>query len=344
MNNQIILLLKDNKESVVRFVMDESLKKNIGKVDLAPELFERDVNYILDYLIQSAELNSPLLFADFTAWLTELLINLRIEPDHLRMSYDFIREGIANFTGDTNALNDYFTSANKSFIRSTPREMETILPSENEILGKYVRYLIKSNRNQARNLIMDAFHSGMKIQNIYMDVFAPAQRMVGYLWQSNNISVAQEHYATAVTQLIMSELYPYIFQNSQNNGYKMAGFAIGSELHELAIRMVTDFFEMDGWDTSFYGSNMPAFSIINLLDQDNYNLLALSVTMMIHLNQLKECIRQIRNQDRFNNVKILVGGNPFNVDPDLWKTLGADGTAQNAELAIHHANKWFNLS
>jgi len=338
MNNQIILLLKDKKESVVRFVMDESLKKNIGKVDLAPELFERDVNYILDYLIQSAELNSPLLFADFTAWLTELLINLRIEPDHLRMSYDFIREGIANFTGDTDALNDYFTPAYKSFIRSTPREMEKILPSENEILGKYVRSLIKSNRNQARNLIMDTFHSGMKIQDIYMDVFAPAQRMIGYLWQTNKISVAQEHYATAVTQLIMSELYPHIFHHSQFNGLKMAGVAIGSELHELAIRMVTDFFEMEGWDTYFYGANMPVRSIINMLDHEKFNLLALSSTIMTHLNEMRGFIKEIREQERFNAVKIIVGGNPFNIDPNLWKTLGADGTALNAELAVKLAN------
>jgi len=344
MNNQIIELLKDNKKAVIKFVMNRSIEKNIGKVDIAPDLFERDVSYILDYLIQSAELNSPLLFADFTAWLTDLLINLEIDADHIRMSYDFIREGIENFIGEAGMLNEYFTPAYKTFSHAAPWKMETILPPESDLTGKYIRYLIKGDRKNARDLIINTFQSGMKIQDIYMDILAPAQRLIGFLWQSNKISIAQEHYATAVTQLIMSELYPNIFQNSQYNGYKMAGLAIGSELHELGIRMVTDFFEMGGWDTFFYGSNMPAQSIINMLDQDDFNLLALSATMMIHLNDLKEIIREIRNQDRFNKVKILIGGNPFNVDPNLWKTLGADGTAQNAELAIGLSNNWFNLS
>lgn len=342
MDYQNILLLKENKKSIIRFVMDKSLKEKIGKIELAPELFERDVNYILDYLIQSAELNSPLLFADFTSWLTELMTYLKIDTDHVRMSYEFIREGIKNITGNTSVFEDYFVTAYHAMKPPVLSEMDAILPPESDLLGQYIRFLIHGNRQNARSLIMDTLQTGMKIQDIYMNIFAPAQRMIGFLWQTNKISVAQEHYATAVTQLIMSELYPHIFNNTQFNGFKMAGVAIGSELHELAIRMVTDFFEMDGWDTHFFGANMPVQSLIKTIDQDNFNLLALSVTMATHLNELKKFIHEIRAQERFNSVKILVGGNPFNVDPNLWETVGADGTAQNAKLAVNLAETWFN--
>ncbi len=344
MHNHTIEQLKSKKQAIVKFVMDKSSGKKIGKVDLAPDLFERDVNYILDYLIQSAEFNSPLLFADFTAWLTDLLVNLKIEPDHVRLSYDFIREGIENHIDHTGILEEYFELSREAFNLSPILDMETMLAPENDLQGKYIRHLVNGDRHLARNLIMDAFHSGKKIKDIYMNVFAPAQRMIGYLWQTNKISVAQEHYATAVTQLIMSELYPHIFHDTQFNGLKMAGVAIGSELHELAIRMVTDFFEMDGWDTYFYGANMPVQSIMKTLDQGKFDLLALSVTMMVHLNEMKKIITEIRRQERFKTVKILVGGNPLNVDPNLWKTLGADGTAKNADLAINVANTWFNIS
>ena len=39
--------------------------------------------------------------------------------------------------------------------------------------------------------------------------FEPVQHEIGRLWQINHISVAHEHYCTSVTQMIMSELYPY---------------------------------------------------------------------------------------------------------------------------------------
>ncbi|WP_425342659.1 B12-binding domain-containing protein [Methanolobus bombayensis] len=37
---------------------------------------------------------------------------------------------------------------------------------------------------------------------------------MGRLWQINYISVAQEHFCTAVTQKIMAKLYPYIISDT----------------------------------------------------------------------------------------------------------------------------------
>ncbi|MDZ7776615.1 MAG: hypothetical protein U5L09_13885 [Bacteroidales bacterium] len=55
----------------------------------------------------------------------------------------------------------------------------------------------------------------------------------------------------------MSQLYPYIF-NSQRVGKSMVAATVGGELHEMGIRMVADFFEMEGWDTWYLGANAPA--------------------------------------------------------------------------------------
>ena len=62
--------------------------------------------------------------------------------------------------------------------------------------------------------------------------------------------MAQEHYCTAATQLIMSQLYPYIFTTGKN-GRVLVGTCVSGDLHEIGVRMVSDFFEMEGWDT-FY--------------------------------------------------------------------------------------------
>jgi methanogenic corrinoid protein MtbC1 len=36
----------------------------------------------------------------------------------------------------------------------------------------------------------------------------------------------------------------------------------------------------------------------------------------------------------------MVGGHPFNVDPALWRTVGADGTAADADAAVALAGHW----
>ena len=68
------------------------------------------------------------------------------------------------------------------------------------------------------------------------------------LWQINKITVAQEHYFTATSKLIMSQLYSRIFA-SNKNGLKFIAVCVNEELHEVGIRMVSNILELDGWDT-----------------------------------------------------------------------------------------------
>ena len=99
------------------------------------------------------------------------------------------------------------------------------------------------------------------MRDVYLHVFQRSQYEIGRLWQSNQISVAQEHLCTAATQLIMSQLYPFIFGTERRNRRVVAA-CVGGDLHEIGIRMVADFFEMDGWDTFYLGANVPITDIV----------------------------------------------------------------------------------
>ena len=51
-------------------------------------------------------------------------------------------------------------------------------------------------------------------------------------------------------------------------------------------------------------------------------------------------IEEAIKSDMGDQVKIMAGGYPFNVSPNLWKKVGADGWAPNAQKAILEANQW----
>jgi len=42
--------------------------------------------------------------------------------------------------------------------------------------------------------------------------------------------------------------------------------------------------------------------------------------------------------DEFSNLKIMAGGYPFGIVPELGKSIGADATAKNARQAVKTAN------
>jgi methylmalonyl-CoA mutase cobalamin-binding domain/chain len=189
----------------------------------------------------------------------------------------------------------------------------------------------------ASQLILKAVQEGTDVKDIYTHVFQATQHEIGRLWQTNQISVAQEHYCTASTQIIMSQLYPYVF-TSEKVGRRLVATCIGGELHEIGMRMVADFFEMEGWDTYFLGANAPNESIVKAISDQRAQVLGVSVTMTFHVHLLSALIEMVRTAFG-DQVKIFVGGYTFNIAPDLWKKVGADGYAPNAQQAILLANR-----
>ena len=197
----------------------------------------------------------------------------------------------------------------------------------------YLNLLLEAKRSEAGILILQAVENGVSIKDIYLKVFQASQYEIGYLWQTNQISVAQEHFCTAATQMIMSQLYPYIF-NSEKKGLRMVASCVGGELHEIGLRMVTDFFEMAGWDTYYLGASTPTKSILETIESYNANVLAVSTAMTFHINATKDLISEVKNSQATKNTHVLVGGRPFNLAPELWKQVNADGYAQDAQKAI----------
>lgn len=206
-------------------------------------------------------------------------------------------------------------------------------PGLSSLASEYLDLLLAWDRRGALGRVLDAVDKGRSVKEIYLEVLQPVQYELGRLWQANRINVAQEHFCTAATQLVMSQLYPRLFLGPRS-GKTLVATSVSGELHEVGIRMVADFFEMEGWDSWYLGSSMPARDILSSLEAHGADVLAVSVTMAYHLDEAIRLIDLVRDSEWGRQGRILVGGRQFALVPDLWLQLGADGFAQDAEAAI----------
>ena len=206
-----------------------------------------------------------------------------------------------------------------------------------DLARQFLNTLLQAKRRSASEMILHAVQEGASVRDIYMQVFQRSQREIGRLWQINQISVAQEHFCTAATQVIMSQLYPYIF-TGKHKDRSIVVACVGGELHEIGARMVADLFEMEGWDSHFVGANTPPESIVRTVKERGADVVALSATMTFHVSKISDLIRRLR-EDTAVNARVLVGGYPFNLSPNLWIKIGADGYAPEAESAIREADR-----
>ena len=74
------------------------------------------------------------------------------------------------------------------------------------VFSRYVAGLTAGDRRKAIAAIEDGRAAGLDLRTIYLSVLQPALREVGRLWECGEMTVAQEHLATAITQTVMSRL------------------------------------------------------------------------------------------------------------------------------------------
>ncbi|MBN1122537.1 MAG: cobalamin-dependent protein [Anaerolineae bacterium] len=203
---------------------------------------------------------------------------------------------------------------------------------------QFLKALLGGQRDTATWLILDSVERGMTVKEIYLNVFQNTQREIGRLWETNQVTVAQEHYCTAATQMIMAQLYPYIF-NTTRVGKRIVATCVSGELHEIGMRMVADFFELEGWDTYYIGSNTPASSIVAAIEEREADVLGISATIHFHVGAVKKLIEAVHASDAGRDVKVLVGGYPFITTENLWQKVGADAFGRDAAEAISLANE-----
>lgn len=306
------------------------------------EHFQKDISWILSFLAESVWAGQPVLFDEFVSWLKTFLNSVRVPMKDAAESFELIKNRIIpDLTPEEKEIvSSYLDKAIRIVLND---EQEISLPAMANHLSSmaqdYLDNLLQGRRNEALSLVLDKVKSGIAVKEMYTGIFEPVQYEIGRLWQTNKISVAQEHYCTAATQLVMSQLYPYLFTGERKNK-KMVTTCVPGELHEMGARMVTDFFEMNGWDTYYLGANTPTESFVNYLAVLKPQCIAISATMTFHVSAVEEMINKIKVAPGTpGNMKILVGGYPFKVAEGLWKNVGADGFAGNAAGAVEIANQ-----
>ncbi|QEG41684.1 cobalamin B12-binding domain-containing protein [Roseimaritima ulvae] len=296
-----------------------------------------DAKYHFSYLIAALQTGKPSLFLDYAQWTQQLLVNVGLPHDELRRYLAELRalllERLAEPAQQQTAKD--FLGPAIAAVGHKPLIVASHLDGDSSVTRlavDYLQLLLQGDRMAAVGLVTNAVDEGLSIKSVYLDIFQPVQYEVGRLWHLGQVSVAQEHYCTAVTQWVMSRLYPMVFTEHRSDK-RLVAACVSGDLHEIGLRMVTDLLELEGWDTCYLGASAPPAGIIETVAKQRSQVLALSATMGFHLGPLTQTIELLRRDPALANVKVIVGGRPFLVEPSLYQAIGADAMATNAEEA-----------
>ncbi len=212
----------------------------------------------------------------------------------------------------------------------------------NDWYRSYVGALRAGDRRLALAVVDEARAAKLDLATLYLEVFQPSLREIGRLWQQNEITVAEEHLATAITQIAMGRLYVDFCSTATPNGRTILAACGADERHELGLRMVCDLLELEGWDARFLGAAVPDDGLVAMVLSDRPDALALSASIAPHLPPLRATIQAVRAACGAAAPYIIVGGRPFLDDNTLMQRVGADAMGRDAAEAALRLRERFS--
>ena len=193
----------------------------------AVSLVMRDLAHHVRFISSAAALNDPAILTDYIDWIDVLCVTLQFRKASMSTSLRCIAEAILSYAdipgklwpgadrSASESLADWFARG-ALLLESGGRASNPYMVSEledNPAAGLFLDALMEGKREYALSIVGSLRDEGFGLIDLYDRLFVPSQRELGRLWHLGKISVAQEHFVTAATQVIISGMYESLFRS-----------------------------------------------------------------------------------------------------------------------------------
>ncbi len=290
-----------------------------------------DAAFIMSFLAAAVETGAERGFTDFVRWTAVVLESRQVPRSALVESLELIA-GLLDHRLDPEAgraVRAMLAAGVATCGEDAPGARD---PAYGEDAAVFVEAILLGDRRAASTVADEFLRRGHDLAGLYLEVLQPALVEVGRRWETNRITVADEHMATAITQYVMARVDSGRAPATGAETGRMVVTGVEGELHQVGAQMVADVLESDGWSVRFLGSNLPLEGVLDAVAGHRADTLGISTTMLFNIPSVRRLVEAARA--RFDGeLQIVLGGAAFRVAPELWRELGADVFAPDIEAA-----------
>jgi methanogenic corrinoid protein MtbC1 len=300
---------------------------------------QQDLRYHLEFLNGALETGAPIFFTDYVGWLATVLESRGVPRQSLDESLELLRLFFDDALESTLSarISDVLEQGRRA-LASGRGPSEPLYcayrPPDLPHVAALTKSLINGDVETARSFSRMTWEASGDYVEVATRLFQPALYDVGILWQRNQITVAQEHLATAIVQTLLTQIYLTAPRFSEPSGRTVVLAGVEGNQHVLGLRMVSDAFEIAGWTVQFLGANTPTDALVAHLDSVKPEVVGLSTSIVQQLPTLRRLIGVMRAELGSQCPTIMVGGLPTNQLNEAWRWLGADAWSPDAAKAV----------
>ncbi len=191
-------------------------------------------------------------------------------------------------------------------------------------LGRFTEDFMNRSQKSSRDavkFILELLDDGFREEQILLDLLEASLIRAGELWAEGRYNEAMEH------QLSMTVVQSMLTMNALsvpavNVSGRFVSLTAAGELHNIGIRMLSRFLEIDGWDSFFLGSSVPASSLVNFIEVNSIDLVLVSATLNENTDSLCSMIKAVKSADK--PPAVMAGGRASSLNRKIILDSGAD--------------------
>ena len=200
---------------------------------------------------------------------------------------------------------------------------------------------IVGDREEAVAATLDRMRQrGLPVEMLYLDLLAPAARLLGEMWNDDQCDFATVTVALGRLQCLLRELSPAFGTEVAHppNGRRALFAQPRDEQHSFGLSMVAEFFRRDGWEV-VGGVGGAVDDPGARTRQEWVDVVGFSIGSELRLEWLRSRIEAVRESSRNRNIVVLCGGPIFTLHPQWLTHVGADATALDGREAPNVADR-----
>jgi methanogenic corrinoid protein MtbC1 len=193
--------------------------------------------------------------------------------------------------------------------------------------------LVDGDLDTAYRVATGLLEEGVGFEALVADVLGPVQQELGVRWADGDLTVADEHAATAAAEDLVTLLAGGF---APADGPAVVVVCPEGDAHSLPARVVSAVLALRGYRSVLLGASLPAADLGDYLERHEPFAVALSVSMPAALYRAVASIASAHD----HGIPVVFGGRAVRDDELLARRLGVEAWARTAEAAATVLDGW----
>jgi excisionase family DNA binding protein len=176
-----------------------------------------------------------------------------------------------------------------------------------ELTDYLLNKALASDRREMQKVINGLYLAQFSVDKIYDDLITPVLHKIGTLWENGKITVTEEHIATQSIKDCIVRLQGITVSTGINRG-KALCVNLSTELHDIALKMVDQLLESNGFQVMFSGQITPTLDLEGVFEKYKPERIYVSSTYNSDTNAAAAEMTMISRLCDKYDCKLYIGG------------------------------------